>query len=78
MSNIPEPVKEGLSKGSKIGAVLGVLAIILFIVLWIGLGQLGLAQAPRLFGAMCIPPAVIAGILGAYLLIVRPGDKPQQ
>lgn len=78
MNNIPGPVKQGLSKASVIGAILGVFAIILFVILWTVLGQLGLESLPRLFGAMCIPPAIIAGLMGAYILLVKPGSSPEE
>jgi len=78
MNNLPGPVKQGLSKASVIGAILGVFAIILFVILWNVLGQLGLDAVARLFGALCIPPAVIAGLMGAYILLARPGTKPKE
>jgi hypothetical protein len=78
MNNIPGPIKQGLSKASVIGAVLGVLAIVLFVILWVVLGQLGLEPLARLFGAICIPPAVIAGLMGAYILWARPGTPPKE
>ena len=77
MNNIPGPLREPLSRASIIGAVLGVFAIILFIILWIVLGQAGISPMSRLLGALCVPPAVIAAIIGGYILIARPNSKPK-
>ena len=54
------------------GAVLGVLGIVLFIILWTSFGSAGMSQLPRLLLSMCIPPAVIAVIVGVYVLFFRP------
>lgn len=53
------------------GAVLAVGGIILFVVLWLGLGSAGIQQFPRLILSMCIPPAIIALVLGGYFLVSR-------
>ncbi|HEX2907899.1 MAG TPA: hypothetical protein VHO69_13605 [Phototrophicaceae bacterium] len=71
--------RKALSRASILGVSLGVGAIVLFMVLWLVLGQLEVEKFTRLFIALCLPPAAIAGILGVYLLVVRPangdGDK---
>jgi hypothetical protein len=53
------------------GAVLAVGGIILFVLLWLALGGAGVAQFPRLVLSMCIPPAIIALLLGGYFLFNR-------
>lgn len=53
------------------GAVLAVGGIILFVLLWLALGGAGVQQFPRLVLSMCVPPAVIALLLGGYFLISR-------
>jgi hypothetical protein len=79
MSKSPPSLKPALSKAAIAGAVLAVLAIILFGVLWVVLGNAGLSQTPRLFAALCIPPGVIAAIIGVYILVARPyANKNQQ
>lgn len=53
------------------GALLGVVAVASFAGLWIGLGALGVAVFPRLVMAVCLPPALMAGALGVYILVAR-------
>ena len=72
MSKSPPSLKPALSKAAIAGAVLAVFGIVLFAVLWIVLGNAGLSQTPRLFAALCIPPGVIAAIIGVYILVARP------
>lgn len=67
--------RNNLSKASVAGIALAVVGIILFLILWGVLGQLGAEPFTRLLIALCVPPAVIAGILGAYILLVKPSDK---
>lgn len=56
------------------GIALAVVGVVLFILVWNTLGRADVADFPRLFAAICIPPAGIAGIMGIYLLIARPYD----
>jgi hypothetical protein len=71
--NPPNPVnRRALSRAGIFGAVLGVAAIMLFVVFWVVLGQIGLTQFARLFLALCLPPAIIAALVGGYVLIARP------
>lgn len=73
MSNSPPPMnKNNLTRAGIAGIGLAILGIVLFIVLWVVLGSAQLAAAPRLFASMCIPPAIIAGIIGVYVLIKQP------
>ncbi|MBW4436923.1 MAG: hypothetical protein KME04_07295 [Pleurocapsa minor GSE-CHR-MK-17-07R] len=59
------------TRTAMIGAVLAVIGIILFVLLWIGLGNAGVANAPRLFASMCVPPLIIGLIVGSYALFAR-------
>ena len=73
MTNLPSPVnRRNLTRASIVGLVLAVLAIVLFIVLWVVLGSFKLDTMPRLFASLCIPPTVLAAIIGAYILIRKP------
>jgi len=73
MNGTPNPVNpRNLSRAGIAGLVLGILGIVLFIVLWIVLGNAGVDQLPRLLLSLCLPPAFMAGILGAYILIAHP------
>jgi hypothetical protein len=72
----PNPLNQkNLSRAAVAGLVLSILGIGLFIGLWIGLGNAGMDQFPRLILSMCVPPALMAGILGAYILLARPKSK---
>lgn len=72
MSNSPSPIdKQNLPRIAIVGAVLAVLGIVLFIVIWVIMGNAGVQQLPRLVVSVCLPPAIIAAILGVYIL-VRP------
>ncbi|MBE2184124.1 MAG: hypothetical protein IAE89_11905 [Anaerolineae bacterium] len=53
------------------GAFLAVLGVVIFILLWASLGGAGVANAPRLFISMCVPPAVIGLVFGLYALFGR-------
>ncbi|MBL8163791.1 MAG: hypothetical protein JNJ61_17525 [Anaerolineae bacterium] len=78
MSNTPNPLnKQSLSRASIVGIGLAVLGIALFLVLWIVFGQSGMETLPRLIVSLCVPPAIIAALIGAYVLFVRPGNPPQ-
>jgi lipopolysaccharide export LptBFGC system permease protein LptF len=51
------------------GAVLAIVGILSFVLLWVVFGAMGVANAPRLFVSMCIPPVIIGVIVGVYALI---------
>ena len=70
MSNTPNPIdSQNLPRIAIIGAVLAVLGVVLFIVIWVMMGNAGVEQLPRLVVSICLPPAIIAAILGAYVLM---------
>lgn len=72
MGNTPAG-RPNLSKPLIMGAVLAVLGVVLFLVIYIALAE---SEAViRLFVAMCVPPAVIASIIGVYVLVARPGSS---
>ena len=73
MTNPPPPLNgRNLTRAGIVGAVLAALAIVLFIVLWLVLGTFKLDAMPRLFASLCIPPAILAGIMGVYILTRKP------
>ena len=72
MSNSPNPIHRALSRASIIGAVLGIAAIILFVILWVVLSGTSLSLIARILLSLCIPPALLAALMGAYLLVIRP------
>lgn len=63
-----------LSKALIAGLALAVLAVLLFLGLWFLLGALGASQAARLFTALCVPPAVIFGLV-ALTVLARRGES---
>jgi lipopolysaccharide export LptBFGC system permease protein LptF len=65
--------KKAFSRIGIAGAGLAILGIIIFLILWIVLGNLGVDNFPRLITSLCIPPAVIAVLIGIYMLVARPG-----
>ena len=72
MNETPDPInKRSLTRASVAGAIIGASAVITFIVLWIILGNWGMDQFARLVISVCIPPALIALIMGAYFLLIR-------
>jgi len=73
MGNTPEPINtKTIWRVAIAGAALAVVGIGSFIGLWILLGEAGFSDVPRLFASMCIPPALIAGIIGVYILVFNP------
>lgn len=61
-----------LPKAILAGFLLALLGIGLFALVWNVMADV--AQFPRLIAALCIPPALMGLIVGAYVLIVRPGQ----
>ncbi len=74
MNNSPLDGKK-IGRASIAGFGLAGLGIALFIILWVVLGQAGFETPARLFAALCIPPAVIAALMGVYILFVRPNQN---
>lgn len=75
MSNPPPPPnpvnKQSLSRAGIIGGVLGTIGILMFVILWVVLDQAGVQTYTRMFLALCVPPAVIALLVGLYALRMR-------
>ncbi|GEM_PF-487011 len=63
------------SRAGLVGAVLGTLGILLFVGIWLVTGSTDLDAFPRLIIALCVPPSIIAIIMGVYVLVVRPGSS---
>lgn len=73
MSSAPNPLNDRLKKALIAGTLLSAIAIALFLILWVLLGSAGVEQTVRLLMSLCLPPAIIAAILGVYILLARPG-----
>lgn len=54
------------------GAVLALVGTAFFIALYITLAEA--EPVARVLISMCVPPAVIAGLIGVYILVVRPSS----
>lgn len=65
-----------LTRAGIAGAVLGGGLVTLFFVIWIVLGELDVADLPRLVAAVCVPPGLIAGGIAVYLATDRSTDSP--
>lgn len=76
MSQTPNPLdSRRLKRASIAGVALAAAGIVLFVLLWIVLGNAGVDQFPRLILSLCVPPGVIALIMGIYFLAIQPGNK---
>jgi lipopolysaccharide export LptBFGC system permease protein LptF len=60
-----------LSKVAVAGVGLGVVGVVLFVILWVVFGQMGVASLARLVVSLCLPPLVIAGLIGVYVLLMK-------
>jgi hypothetical protein len=69
-------IGKNLSRATIAGVVLAVGGILLFIVLWIILGNAGVDPFARLLLSLCIPPALMAALVGGYFLMVQPRGTP--
>ena len=68
-SQPPAPIdRQRLGRGLIVGAALSIFGVGLFLVLYFGLLGANVASAPRLFISMCVPPAIIAVLIGVYVL----------
>lgn len=70
MSNTPLN-GNNLPRIAAIGAILAVFGIVLFLVLWAFMGSMGVDSLPRLIVSLCLPPAILAVILGVVILVRR-------
>jgi hypothetical protein len=72
MDNSPNPINsKSLVRASIAGVILAVLGIVSFIALWVVLGNAGVDQLARLVVSICLPPALIATLLGVYFLFLQ-------
>lgn len=84
MAENPNPLNtKNLSRATIAGALLAGGGIALFAILWIVLGNAGVDQFARLITALCVPPALMAALMGGYFLLMRPQphdrtDQPDQ
>ncbi len=73
MAKEPHPLNKGMLRRANIAGIsLAVGGIILFIILWTALGALNVQPFARLMVSLCLPPAIIAGVVGIYILVARP------
>lgn len=64
--------KRKLSRASTLGIGLAVGGVALFVALWLLMGSMGVEQIPRLLISLCLPPAIMSGAIGGYMLLARP------
>lgn len=65
----PPDLNQQIPRIVLLGAVIGVAAILLFLVFWLILE--GQPNAVRLFVSLCLPPGIMALLVGAYILVSR-------
>jgi hypothetical protein len=70
----PPAGRPDLSRPLVTSAVLGLTGIVLFIVLYAALAETD--SVARLLIAVCVPPAVIAAMIGIYMLVVGRSGHP--
>lgn len=68
----PDSKSNTLTPVLAAGGILAAAAIGLFMLLWLALGNTDVSNAQRLFISLCVPPALLSGAIGAYILIRRP------
>lgn len=72
MQETPNPLnRRSMTRAGIAGIVLATLGVVLFIVLWVTLGSAGISQLARLLLSLCLPPAIIAALIGIYVLVAR-------
>ncbi|MCB9456753.1 MAG: hypothetical protein H6671_12265 [Anaerolineaceae bacterium] len=78
MSESPQPLNsKNLSRATIIATGMGIIGIVLFVVLWALLSQTDLDAIARLIIAFCVPPALMAAGVGAYMLLRPGGNNPK-
>jgi hypothetical protein len=85
-NNTGPVIKQGLSKATVIGAVMAVGGIVLFMVLYLVLGNMGVQASMRILIALCVPPIIMAVLIGGYFVLFSaqkqitppPKDRPEQ
>ncbi len=68
----PDSKSNALTPALAAGGILAAAAVGLFVLLWLALGNTGMSNAQRLLISLCVPPALLSGTIGAYILIRRP------
>jgi hypothetical protein len=69
MTNSPGPLnKDNLSRATIAGTALAVGGIVLFLILYAALGSAGIDSLSRVILALCVPPALMAVLVGGYFL----------
>ena len=78
MANNPSPLnKQSLSKATIAGSVMAVGGIILFLILYAALTNAGADPVQRVVVALCVPPMLMALLVGGYFLFGRRETKPK-
>jgi hypothetical protein len=76
MANVPGPLnKQNLSRATIAGTALAVGGIVLFLILYAALGSAGVDSLARVVVALCVPPGLMALLVGGYFLFGRRGKE---
>ncbi len=70
MNQTPNPLNQNnLSRATIIATGIAVGGIILFFIIWAVLGSTGMDAFARLILSLCIPPGLMAALIGGYFLM---------
>lgn len=72
MSQPSSPTPPSMRTPLVVGMGIAIAGIVLFLIIYGLMSSAGVQAVPRLFVSLCVPPALIAVSVGAYILIVRP------
>lgn len=62
-------VKRSLLRAQVAVSLLVILGVGLFVGIWVAMDSAGVDTFPRLMASVCVPPAVLAAIVGTYFLV---------
>jgi hypothetical protein len=68
MANSPNPFETNLSRPLIIGGVMAAGGIVLFLIIYAALASAGVDALARVVLALCVPPAIMALVMGGYFL----------
>lgn len=67
-----------ISRAGIAGFGLSLFGIGLFVLIWVLMGEAGANNFTRVVLSVCVPPALMAAMVGVYMLLVRPANGSDQ
>jgi hypothetical protein len=72
MGNTPNPLNQkNLTRATVIASGMAAGGIVLFLVLYFAMSSAGVDALARVVVALCVPPAIMAVVIGGYFLVKR-------